>query len=58
MDEQTKHIIDYLSISAVVATLLNALPHIGALLSVIWLAIRIWETSTVQRLFKKEQSND
>lgn len=27
---------------------------VGGLLTVVWLSIRIWETDTVQKLFKKK----
>lgn len=57
MEEPTKQAIDLLSISTVIAALLGAMPHIGAALSVIWLAIRIWETETVQKLFGKKKDH-
>ena len=43
-----KQVGDALSISAIVATLVGWLPAIAALLSIIWTAIRIYETQTVQ----------
>jgi len=44
-----KHVADGLSVGVLLATLLNALPHIATLLTVIWAAIRLYETPTVQR---------
>lgn len=40
---------DVLSAGVVVATIVQWLPAAAALLTVIWTAIRIWETDTVQR---------
>lgn len=44
-----KHVGDALSISVVVATMATWLPAIAALFSIIWTAIRIYETRTVQK---------
>ena len=46
--DHLKPVIDATSIGATVATLLGALPHIAAGLSVIWGLIRIYETQTFQ----------
>lgn len=43
-----RHLFDGLSIAGTIATLAGWLPHIAALLSVIWGVIRIYETRTVQ----------
>jgi peptidoglycan biosynthesis protein MviN/MurJ (putative lipid II flippase) len=56
--EQLKHIGDVLSVGTVIATLAAWLPPLAALFTIIWTAIRIWETATVQRFlnrFRKEQ---
>ncbi len=57
-DEHVKQIGDALSISTVVGTLANLLPAIAAILTIVWTAIRIWETDTVQMIFgrKKDES--
>jgi len=47
---------DILSGLVVVATLVNWLPDIAALASVVWVCIRIYETKTVQALLKKRRS--
>lgn len=44
-----KHVGDVLSVSVVAATLAAWLPAIAALFSIVWSAIRIYETKTVQR---------
>ena len=58
MDEPTKQIVDTFSIATMVGTLAGLLPAIAALLTIIWTAIRIWETDTVQDLFQKRRKRD
>jgi hypothetical protein len=48
-----KHILDDASIGIVIATLFGWLPAVAALLSIVWTAIRIYETKTVQRWVHK-----
>jgi hypothetical protein len=50
MDDHTKHIVDFAAVTTVVATLMSWLPAIAALFTIIWTAIRIWETHTVRAL--------
>lgn len=45
-----KHLLDALSIGVVVGAIVQFLPAIAAGLSIVWTAIRIYETRTVQRL--------
>ena len=52
--EQTKLVVDAVSVSTIIATLLSWLPHVAALVSIIWGIIRIWETDTVQKLRRKK----
>ena len=54
LTEQTKTVVDALSIVTVVGTLLQALPALAALFTIIWTAIRIFESRTVQKLLGKE----
>ena len=54
LSESTKHIGDLLSLGVVLATIADWLPSVAALLTVVWTAIRIWETPTVQRLVGRE----
>jgi hypothetical protein len=56
--EATKHAIDAVSVLTVLGTLMEALPAIAALFTIIWTAIRIWETKTVQTLVKKIKGNE
>lgn len=44
---------DILSIGVVLATLASWLPSIAAIFTIIWTAIRIYETRTVQSLLGK-----
>ena len=52
MDEHTseavKHVVDGVSVLTVIGTLANILPAIAALFTIIWTALRIYETDTVQ----------
>jgi hypothetical protein len=52
--EQLKHVADVGSIGTVLATLAGWLPEISALLSAVWVAIRILETATVRKLLGKQ----
>jgi hypothetical protein len=56
--ETTKHIIDALSILTVVGTLVDMLPSIAALISIVWSGIRIYETKTVQGWLGKNSSTE
>ena len=56
--ETVKHILDGASILTVVGTLVEFLPAVSAVLSIIWVAIRIYETDTVQRLVGRKKDND
>lgn len=46
--ETVKHAVDALSVVTVVGTLVNMLPSIAAIFTIVWTAIRIYETDTVQ----------
>ena len=46
--EATKHAVDAVSLITVLGTLMEALPAVAALFTIIWTSIRIWETKTVQ----------
>lgn len=48
---------DALSFMNVFGTLMEFLPSISALLSVIWMILRIYETDTIQKLVKKEDDD-
>jgi len=53
-DEHVKQLGDALSIITVVGTLTELIPAIAAILTIIWTAIRIWETDTVQSMFNRK----
>jgi len=53
-DEQVKQLGDAISILTVVGTLAELLPAVAAILTIIWTAIRIWETDTVQCMFNRK----
>ena len=54
LPESVKHVLDGLSIAATLGALVSWLPSIAALLTIVWTAIRIFETQTVQRLLGRE----
>ena len=56
--DTAKQIVDGLSLLTVVGTLTEMLPSISALLSIVWVGIRIWETDTVQGLFGRKGDKD
>lgn len=51
--ETVKTIGDVLSITTVIGTLAQVLPSIAAGFTIIWTAIRIYETKTVQNFLKR-----
>ena len=56
--ETAKHVVYALSVVTVVGTLMEMLPSIAALFTIVWTAIRIYETDTVQRMLGKEKPNE
>ena len=46
--ESAKHLIDIASVATVIGTLSDMLPAVAAIFSIVWSAIRIWETDTVK----------
>lgn len=54
--DSAKHLIDIASISTTLAALAGWLPAIAAILSIVWSAIRIYETKTVQALLRKRKA--
>ena len=49
-DEGLKQVADTVSVATGVGALAGVLPAISALLTIVWMSIRIWETDTVQRI--------
>jgi hypothetical protein len=56
--ETAKHVIDALSILTVIGTLVDMLPSIAALISIVWSGIRIYETKTVQGWLGKNSTTE
>jgi hypothetical protein len=48
VSDQTKHLADAGAAVIAIGTLAQVLPSIAALLTIVWLAIRIWESDTVR----------
>jgi hypothetical protein len=55
VSETTKHAVDAASLFTVVGTLVDFLPAVAAAFTIVWTLIRIWETETVQKLFRKKE---
>jgi len=58
MGEDMKQVVDTFSVATMVGTIAGLLPAIAALVTIVWTAIRIWETDTVQDLFQKRRKRD
>ena len=56
--ETAKNAADALSIVTVVGTLVEVLPAVAALFTIIWTALRIYETKTVQGLLRKGKKDE
>jgi hypothetical protein len=56
--ETVKTAADALSIVTVVGTLMEVLPAVAALFTIIWTSIRIYETKTVQGLLRKGEKDE
>jgi hypothetical protein len=55
LQESTKHILDTASIATALGTVMQLLPAIAALFTIVWTLIRIYETKTVQKLLGKHK---
>ena len=47
-DDLGKQILDVLSVATVAGALMDMLPSIAALFTILWTGLRIWETDTVR----------
>ena len=56
IDEHTKHVLDFTSIGVVLGSLIQILPAIASVFTIVWTGIRIYETKTVQTWIKKRGS--
>jgi len=55
--ETLKHVIDGASILTVIGTLVEFLPAVSAVLSIVWVAIRIYETETMKKLLNRKKDD-
>jgi len=55
MDESTKTLVDTASVATVLGTLAGILPAIAAIFTIVWTAIRIYESRTVQDFLKRRK---
>lgn len=58
LNETTKHVVDGLSVAAVIASLAAWLPPLAAFASLVWTVIRIYETRTVQGWIQRWRRNE
>ena len=56
--EGTKTLVDAVSVVTVVGTIGEVLPPLAALFTLVWTAIRIYETQTIQRLLGRKPPDD
>ena len=49
---------DAVAVSGGVASLAGWLPNMAALVTIVWLSIRIWESETVKRIFGRKDDED
>ena len=53
--EHAKQVVDGLSMATVVGALVNLLPAIAAIFTIVWTGIRIYETKTMQKWLGKDK---
>jgi tetrahydromethanopterin S-methyltransferase subunit C len=56
--ETLKYALDGASLLTVIGTLVEFLPALSAILSIVWVAIRIYETETVKKLLNRKKDDD
>lgn len=52
--DTTKVVGDLVSFAALLGSLVSMLPAVASVLTIVWTVIRIYETPTVQRLFRRK----
>lgn len=57
MTDENKVILDVVAGTGTFAAWMSMVPDFVALFTGVWVLIRIWETRTVQKLFKKIQGD-
>ncbi len=58
MVEETKQALDVAAASTAVLSLASWLPPTASLLTIVWMALRIYESDTVQKLVHGEDTKD
>ena len=53
--DTVKYIMDGVSVVTAVGTIINMLPAVAALFTILWTGIRIYESETVQKLLGKDK---
>ena len=53
--EHVKQVVDGISMATVVGALVDLLPAIAAIFTIVWTGIRIYETKTVQKWLGKDK---
>jgi len=56
-EEAVKTVVDGVAVTGGIATIAGWLPDVAALLTIIWLGLRIWESRTIQAIFKKGEED-
>ena len=56
MQEEAKTVMDSLAVGGTVAALAGWLPSVASLFTIVWLALRIWESDTAQDMIKRIKS--
>lgn len=56
--DTVNHTLDIAAGSVALASFAAILPPMASLLSIIWLAIRIYESQTIQRLLNKDKAGE
>jgi len=55
--DTVKYIMDGISVVTAVGTIINMLPAVAAIFTIVWTGIRIYESKTIQKLLGKDGSN-
>ncbi len=58
VSETAKSTVDALSVVTVIGTLVDMLPSLAAVFTIVWTGIRIWETDTVQGWLGRKSAGD
>jgi hypothetical protein len=58
MGTEAKTVADAAAVVTTVGTMMEFLPALASIFTIVWLGIRIWESPTVQGLFDKVRKKD